>query len=195
MLDASFNNQLKKTILTGSIAWMIIQITGLSGAGKSTIANHARQRLQALDIAVEVIDGDYYRKTICEDLGFSKEDRQENIRRLGAAAADFSRKNIVVLLAAINPYIGVRNELLEKYNARIVYVKCPISTLIQRDTKGLYKRALLPDEHPEKIFSLSGINDPYEIPENAALILDTDVESIEQSVEKLYQLFINNLKS
>ena len=173
---------------------MIIQLTGLSGAGKTTIANAVKKKLEPVKISVEVIDGDLYRKTLCKDLGFSKGDRIENIRRLGAIAFEFSQKNQVVILAAINPYIQARNELKEKFKAITVYVECSLPTLIKRDTKGLYKRALLPVNHPDKIQGLSGITDPYDVPLNAELILKTDDETIDESVEKLYQYIIKHLE-
>ena len=174
---------------------MIIQFTGLSGSGKTTIADGVKRKLEAEGIPVEVIDGDRYRQTICKDLGFSKEDRHENIRRLGNVAFAFDQKNFVAILAAINPYAEIRYELREKYHSKIVYLECNLSTLVERDTKGLYKRALLPDEHPDKLFHLTGISDPYDIPSDANLVLKTDIETIEQSVEKLYHFILDNLNN
>ena len=172
---------------------MLVQLTGLSGAGKTTIADAVKHKLALRGIAVRVIDGDLYRKTICRDLGFSKEDRQENIRRLGSVAVQSLEENRVAILAAINPYQEIRTELKEKYKARTVYVECDLDTLLQRDTKGLYKRALLPEEHPEKLFSLTGINDPYEVPVDADLVLKTDIEAVNESVEKLYTFILDHI--
>ena len=168
------------------------QMTGLSGAGKSTIANMVRDRLLASGKQVEIIDGDVYRKSLCSDLGFSREDRIENIRRLGFVANLLSRNNIIVIIAAINPYEMARQENKELYDCRLIYVKCNIETLIQRDTKGLYQRAFLPDNHSDKIYNLTGVNDTFEIPQNVDLEIDTELESIEESVQKLLDFVIEN---
>ncbi|MEY4540119.1 MAG: adenylyl-sulfate kinase [Bacteroidota bacterium] len=119
----------------------LFQMTGLSGAGKSSIANLLKDRLLAMSLKVEIIDGDEFRKTLCSDLGFSKEDRIENIKRLGFVANLLSRNEIITVIAAINPYDVARNELKERYDAHLIYVKCDVETLRKRDTKGLYERA------------------------------------------------------
>lgn len=168
---------------------ILIQFTGLSGAGKTTLALHLKEKLERDNFSVEIIDGDVYRKTVCKDLGFSRNDRMENIRRLGKIAHSYTSG--IVLISAINPYQEVRKELETKYKAKTIWIKCDLELLIQRDTKGLYKKALLPDVHPGKIFNLTGVNDVYEVPENAHLIIDTSTESIQQSVQQLY-LFISN---
>lgn len=170
---------------------LVIQLTGLSGAGKTTIANHVKMLLQSSNIPVEVIDGDLYRKTVCSDLGFSKEDRCENIRRLGKIAFEFSQKNIIGILAVINPFEEVRNELKVKYFAKTVFIDCDLKTLIHRDTKGLYQRALLSDEHPRKLFNLTGINDPYEPPTDPDLIIRTYIEDQKISAKKLYNFILS----
>src|SRR5688572_21524174 len=141
---------------------LIIQFTGLSGSGKSTLSRIMHSKLSEDGLEVFVIDGDVYRKTVCNDLGYSKADRVENIRRLGEIASNYGRG--VVIIAAINPYNEARAELKEKYNAKLIWLKCDLSVLIERDTKGLYKRALLPDADPLKIGNLSGLNDEFEIP-------------------------------
>ena len=143
-----------------------------------------------LGLRTEIIDGDEYRSVICKDLGFSKADRNENIRRLGFLASRFSAHGIVTIISAINPYDDIRKELVEKYeHVSIVHIDCPVATLINRDTKGLYKRSQLPDNDPNKIKNLTGINDPFEIPTDADLILNSDSEIQEVSAEKLF-LFI-----
>lgn len=152
---------------------LLIQMTGLSGAGKSTLATAAKLQLQREAIEVKVIDGDEYRKTLCADLGFSKEDRCENIRRLGKVAAAFCRDGAVAIIAAINPYRQVRNELIKMYGAKTVFIHCPLPVLIQRDTKGLYKRALQEKNSPGSIANLTGVNDIYEVPDNPDLLLNT----------------------
>src|SRR5687767_2116817 len=128
----------------------IIQMTGLSGAGKSTLAAAGKQRLGAMGVVSEVIDGDSYRQTICKDLGFSAADRRENIRRLGRIAQDYKQKGVLAIIAAINPFEDTRAELREQYGAKTVWIKCALDLLIQRDPKGLYKKALLPDNDPGK---------------------------------------------
>jgi adenylylsulfate kinase len=125
---------------------LIIQLTGLSGSGKTTLSDHVKQKLEDRGLRVEIIDGDTYRKTLCSDLGFSKEDRSENIRRLGKAAYSFTGHRDVVIVAAINPFEQVRNELKLNYGIKTVWINCDIDVLIKRDTKGLYKRALLPEK-------------------------------------------------
>ena len=171
---------------------MIIQFCGMSGAGKTTLAEHARIKLNTLKIPIEIMDADEYRKFIIKDLGFSKEDRCENIRRLGFVANKFSAHNIVTIICAINPYQQIREELKTKYNnVKTVYVNCEIPELIKRDTKGLYKKALLPETHKDKIHNLTGINDPFEAPTNPDLTINTHLESIDVSVEKLI-LFIQD---
>lgn len=163
---------------------MILQFTGLSGAGKSSLARQLCQTISP-DLEVIVIDGDAYRQTLCRDLGFSREDRMENIRRLGAEAARLDAQKKIVIIAAINPFESIRKELEEKYKTQTVWIRCAVSTLIQRDTKGLYRRALLPEDHPDKLHNLTGINDPYEEPATAQLIIDTDIQSLEESVQVL----------
>jgi adenylylsulfate kinase len=173
---------------------ILIQLTGLSGAGKSTIADRAKTRLQSLGYAVEVIDGDEYRKSLCKDLGFSKEDRCENIRRLGFVGLKLVQFNVIVILAAINPYEEVRNELKQRSAAvKTVWVHCDVDTLRQRDTKGLYYRAFLDDGHKDKLHNLTGVNDPYEVPSDADLILHTYQETEEESTQKLLDLILTNI--
>jgi adenylylsulfate kinase len=172
---------------------MIVQFTGLSGAGKTTLAKAVQQLLQPHPIAVEIIDGDVYRNTLCKDLGFSRADRCENIRRLGKLAHEVDQPNKVVIIAAINPYQIVRQELAYQYGALTVWVRCSLPVLTQRDTKGLYKRALLPEGHPDKITNLTGVNDAYEPPPDAALVIDTETELPESSADRLYRFILEKL--
>jgi adenylyl-sulfate kinase len=169
---------------------MIIQLTGLSGAGKTTLAKGVKSLLEKHSLKIEIIDGDAYRKTLCKDLGFSKDDRMENIRRLGKVAYSFKKLADIIIIAAINPFSAIRNELKEKYGTKTVWIKCDMPVLIKRDTKHLYRRALLPGDHPDKIFNLTGVNDIYEIPAEPDLIIDTSRETTGQSVHKFYEFLL-----
>jgi len=169
---------------------MIILLTGLSGAGKTTLATGAKALLEKHALTVEIIDGDVYRKTLCKDLGFTREDRMENIRRLGKVAWSYKDRADIILIAAINPFEEIRNELKEMYDTKTVWIRCDMAVLIERDPKQLYKRALLHDDHPEKIFNLTGVNDTYELPASPELVIDTSVEAPVQSVQKLYEFLL-----
>jgi adenylylsulfate kinase len=164
---------------------LIIQFTGLSGAGKTTISTRLKQVLEQQNHTVELIDGDTYRNTLCKDLGFSKADRQENIRRLGKLAYSFGAQRSVVIIAAINPYQDIRAELNINYGVKTVWINCDMDELIKRDTKGLYKRVFLPAEHPDKLHNLTGVNDTYDVPVNYDLQINTHLETLDQSVNKL----------
>ncbi|ASU34275.1 adenylyl-sulfate kinase [Mucilaginibacter xinganensis] len=159
---------------------LIIQLTGLSGSGKTTLSQFVKQALEDRHLTVEIIDGDTYRKTLCRDLGFSVEDRCENIRRLGHAAHSFAGSRDVVIIAAINPFEHIRKELEIKYGIKTVWINCNVDVLIARDTKGLYRRALLPEDHPDKLHNLTGINDSYDTPVNYALLINTHMQSTAQ---------------
>ncbi len=172
---------------------IFVQMTGMSGAGKSTMTFLAQTRLREMGYNVEVIDGDEYREGLCKDLGFSKEDRNTNIRRLSFVGKVLSRNNVVCVMSAINPYDDIRKEIKsDNPLSKIVYVKCDIETLIKRDPKGLYKRALLPKADPEHIPNFTGISDPFQEPKNADLVIDTEKESIDQSVENLVNFILEN---
>lgn len=173
---------------------LLIQLTGLSGAGKSTIAAGVKELLDKAGYTSIIIDGDEYRKTLCKDLGFSKEDRFENIRRLGKLAFSFTGKGAIAIIAAINPFEEIRKELRDEYGAKTVWVNCDLEELIKRDTKGLYKKALLPDNNPDKIHNLTGINDTFEEPVAADLVLNTTSEMPVESAEKLYQFIFSILQ-
>lgn len=171
---------------------MIFQMTGLSGAGKTTIATHVREKLLQKGYKVEVLDGDIFRKNLGNGLGFSKEDRCENIRRMGYVAHLLAQNDVVCILAAINPYEEIRNELTIKYQARTIFVSCDLQILKQRDTKGLYKRAFLPENHPDKILNLTGVNDPFDTPDTPDLLIQTDTESIDSASQKVVDFILFN---
>ncbi len=161
----------------------IIWFTGLSGSGKSTVAHKLEEKLFERGIHTYVLDGDNIRTGLNKDLGFSAEDREENIRRIGEVAKLFVDAGIIVLSAFISPYIKdretVRN-LVEKGEFIEVYVKCPLEVCEQRDVKGLYKKA-----REGIIKNFTGIDDPYEEPVNPEIIVETDKESLEESVNKI----------
>lgn len=170
---------------------LLIQFTGLSGSGKTTLAENVRHLLIENNYKVEIIDGDVYRKTICKDLGFSKEDRCENVRRLFNVGRNFVEENTIVLMSVINPYEDIRNELRNHEFVRTVFLDCSVDNLIERDPKGLYRKALLPDGNQDKIKNFTGISDVFEIPQKADLILKTDSESVVLSTHKLYEFIVS----
>jgi adenylylsulfate kinase len=170
-----------------------IQITGLSGAGKTTLAQWASQQLTKMGYSCIVIDGDSYRQTLCKDLGFSHADRIENIRRLGKLANDYAQAGTIAIIAAINPFDAVRMELKSLYRSKTVWVDCQMNTLIARDTKGLYRKALLPEEHPDKIFNLTGVNDVYEKPIQADLYINTDLLTPDAAGELLLNFILSQI--
>ncbi len=175
---------------------MIIQFCGLSGSGKTTLASKSKAYLKNKKVEIEIIDGDEYRKELCHDLGYTKEDRNTNIRRLAFVASRLSNYGVTPIICAINPYEAVRCEVVSNYPlVKTVYIKCSLEELIRRDTKGLYARAFLPNGHPEKITNLSGINDPFEIPDNPDLVIETDILSIEESSQKLIKFIVMNRQS
>ena len=163
----------------------MIFMTGLSGAGKSTLAREVQLRLSALRIPAEVFDGDEYRQTMNNDLDFSAGGRRENILRL-ATLAHKKNSGGISIIAAINPFEDQRIELAKKFGAKIIWIYCDLKILIKRDTKGLYKKALLPDSHPDKLLNLTGVNDPYEVPGNPDLLINTSEAPVAVCAEQLF---------
>ena len=164
---------------------IIIQFCGLSGSGKTTLANAVCHQFKKDGIKVKVLDGDNYRQTLCQDLGFSKADRLENVRRIAAESEKLRSQYDVLILSVINPFEAGRNQIRLNHQAEMVWIKCDLETLIKRDTKGLYYKAMLPDKHPEKIYNLTGVNDTFEAPEKAALVIETNRLSLKMSMDKL----------
>jgi adenylyl-sulfate kinase len=157
--------------------------TGLSGSGKSTLSQLVAARLRALGAKVEVLDGDITRTLLCQGLGFSREDREENIRRIGFVCELLSRNGVIAIAAAISPYRASRDELRKRIpNFIEIHMNCPVEVLIQRDVKGLYKKAL-----SGEIKQFTGISDPYESPIAPEVTIDSSSESIESSVSKIIQ--------
>ena len=157
--------------------------TGLSGAGKSTLANLVAEELRSRGHRVEILDGDEVRTNLSKGLGFSKEDRDTNIRRIGYVCNLLARNGVIAISAAISPYRDVRDEVRSLHGKFFeVYMKCSIEKLSERDVKGLYKKALAGE-----IKNFTGVSDPYEEPLNAELVLDSGVERVEESLKKLLQ--------
>ena len=189
-----FHERMWNHVKWGKTNGLFIQMTGMSGAGKSTIAHAVAGKLRKKGVKVEVIDGDEYRTGLCNDLGFSKEDRNTNIRRLGFVSKVLARNNVVSIIAAINPYNSIREELSGFVdNVKIIYVKCDLETLKRRDTKGLYHRALLPDKDPDKVYNFTGVSDPYEEPHLPDLILETNREAQSFSIAKLENFIMSSI--
>jgi adenylylsulfate kinase len=159
-----------------------IWFTGLSGAGKSTLSRIVEQRLKARDLNVEVLDGDVVRTHLSKGLGFSREDRNTNIQRIAFVCNLLTRNGVISIAAAISPYREARAWAREQIGDFVeVYIKCPIDICRQRDVKGLYRLA---DEG--KLKGLTGIDDPYEEPEHPELVIETDKETIEESVARIF---------
>jgi adenylylsulfate kinase len=165
---------------------MIIQFCGLSGSGKTTLALKAKEYFIDHKVDMEVMDGDEYRKFLCSDLGFSKSDRNTNIRRLAFVANLLAKYRIIPIICAINPFEDIRQEVISTYpNVKTVYIKCSLAELIRRDPKGLYARSFLPEKDCKKIRNLTGVNDAFDVPLHPDLIIETDKETIAESSEKL----------
>jgi adenylylsulfate kinase len=165
---------------------MIIQFCGLSGSGKTTLARKTKEYFDTRNVDIEIIDGDEYRRFLCSDLGFTKEDRNTNIRRLAFVAGRLSQYHVIPIICAINPYDEIRREVSSTYpDVKTVYIKCSLEELIRRDTKGMYAKAMLPEGHNERINNLSGVNDPFEVPPDPDLIIETDKEPVFESTYKL----------
>jgi len=165
---------------------VLLWFTGLSGAGKSTVANALEQELVRLGVHSYLLDGDNVRHGLCADLGFSEADRNENLRRVGAVAGLMLDAGLVVLSAFISPYRAQRDKIRQSLPAGKfleIYVATSLDVCEQRDVKGLYKKA-----RAGEISSFTGISDPYEAPEHPDLTLDTAVLSLEQSVAALVSL-------
>mgnify|MGYP001567237192 CR=1 FL=1 len=158
-----------------------IWFTGLSGAGKSTIAEVLIKRLNALGRKVEILDGDIVRTNLSKGLGFSKEDRDTNIRRIGFVAHLLTRNGVMVITAAISPYRNIRDENRKLIGNFVeVFVKCPLEECIRRDVKGLYKKAIAGE-----IKEFTGVSDPYEEPLHPEVLVETDKQTPEQSADAI----------
>lgn len=158
-----------------------VWFTGLPCCGKTTIADRVAVVLKQKGYRVERLDGDIVRKNITRDLGFSKTDRDENIRRVALLAKKLTDDEAVVLATFVSPYREQRRNTRKEIGRFIeVYVRCPVEICMKRDVKGMYQKA-----REGKIKHFTGVDDPYEEPEHPELILDTDTETLDESVEKV----------
>ena len=156
--------------------------TGLSGAGKSTISHQVEAKLRAEGYKVEILDGDIVRTNLTKGLGFSKEDRDTNIRRIGFVADLLTRNGVIVIVSAISPYRAIREEVKEKIGNFVeIFVNAPLAVCEDRDVKGLYKKA-----RSGEIKMFTGISDPYEPPTNPEIECRTDLEELNESVNKVF---------
>ena len=162
----------------------ILWFTGLSGSGKSTLAEFLTPTLVERGVKIEVLDGDVVRTNLSKGLGFSKEDRDTNIRRIGFVANLLARNGCAAITAAISPYAAIRDECREMCEGRFVevYVEAPLEVVEERDTKGLYKKA-----RSGEIKNFTGVSDPYEAPENAEVTVHTGDESIEETADRIME--------
>jgi adenylyl-sulfate kinase len=160
-----------------------VWLTGLSGAGKSTLAERIVARLREQGASVELLDGDFVRTNLSQGLGFSREDRDTNIHRIGFVAELLTRHGVIVVVAAISPYRIAREQVkLKIANFIEVHVDCSIEVLTARDTKGLYKRALAGE-----LANFTGISDPYEAPLNPSVVIHSDRESVDEGLAKIWR--------
>jgi len=163
-------------------AGFTLWLTGLSGAGKTTLAAGLRDALIARGHRVEVLDGDEVRRILSAGLGFSKDDRDTNVRRIGYVARLLSRNGVVAIAAAISPYRDTRDEVRRVHEAPFVevFVDCSLDALVRRDRKGLYAKALRGE-----LQNLTGVSDPYEPPSGADVTVHTDREQVHESLAQI----------
>jgi adenylylsulfate kinase len=162
---------------TGFVLWL----TGLSGAGKSTVAAKLGPALAERGHRVELLDGDEVRTNLCQGLGFSREDRDTNIARIGYVAGKLAKHGVAVLVAAISPYREARDRVRATVDNFVeVHVAAPVAICAERDVKGLYAKALAGE-----IKNFTGVSDPYEPPLDPEIVLHTEAESVDESVEQV----------
>lgn len=175
----------------GSHQGFILWFTGLSGAGKSTLAEQLVKEFKERGYKVELLDGDEIRTHLSKGLGFSKEDRDTNIRRIGWVARVLARNGVIAITAAISPYREIRDEIRAETDKEgratfvEVFAHAPLDALVERDVKGLYKKALAGE-----IANFTGVSDPYEAPETPEVTAYTSEETIEASVERILNYLI-----
>jgi len=175
--DLIFREQHFISMSEGFTLWF----TGLSGAGKSTLAGMVAEELRRLGYRVEILDGDEVRTNLSKGLGFSKEDRDTNIRRIGYVCNLLARNGVIAIAAAISPYREVRDEVRSQHERFFeAYVECSLDKLVERDVKGLYKKALAGE-----LKGFTGVSDPYEPPLNPELTISSSSETAQESLAKL----------
>jgi adenylyl-sulfate kinase len=180
--SAKFRRAAAYTVRSAMHKGFTIWFTGLSGAGKTTISQLLEERLRTLGAKVERLDGDVVRTHLSKGLGFSKEDRDENIRRIGFVCDLLSRNGVIAIAAAISPYRATRDEVRARIpNFVEVFVSCPLEVLLQRDVKGLYRKALAGE-----IPCFTGISDPYEPPLAPEVKLDSSEETPEECLDRIW---------
>jgi adenylylsulfate kinase len=166
----------------GAVLWF----TGLSGSGKTTIAHEVEEKLLDAGVPVEILDGDVVRENLSKGLGFSEEDRNTNIRRIAFVAHLLQRNGVFVITAAISPYRAIRDEARAMIKDFIeIYADAPLEVCEERDPKGLYKKA-----RAGEIKGFTGIDDPYEAPENPEVVANTDKEDVSESAQKVIDKLI-----
>jgi adenylyl-sulfate kinase len=167
--------------VSGRAKGFTLWFTGLSGSGKSTLAKEVERILRERGMKVEVLDGDVVRTNLSKGLGFSKEDRDINIRRIGFVCHLLTRNDVVAIAAAISPYKAIRDENRKLVGRFVeVYCECPLDVLEDRDVKGLYAKA-----RSGEIKNFTGVSDPYEAPDNPEVIINSAEEGVEESVAKI----------
>jgi adenylylsulfate kinase len=170
---------------------IVLWLTGLSSAGKSTISERLVRELRAMGYRAEPMDGDVVRQELCKDLGFSREDRDENVRRIGFVAKLLAKNDIIVVVSVVSPYRETREEVRSRIPGFVeVYVNAPIEICERRDVKGLYRRA-----RAGELQGFTGINDPYEPPLNPEIECRTALETPEQSVRRILDFITLRLPS
>ncbi len=162
----------------------VIWLTGLPGSGKTTLAQRVKEALEARGYRVELLDGDWVRKTINVGAGFTREERERHLLRVAWIARLLARNGVLTLCSFVSPYRSTRARVREIVEEEVpfheVYVKASLETVIKRDPKGLYKKALAGE-----ISNFTGISDPYEEPQSPELVIDTERETVEESTQKL----------
>lgn len=160
-----------------------VWFTGLPCSGKTAVADRVAEMLREMGLKVERLDGDIVRQSLTRDLGYSREDRNENIRRVTFVAKLLTRNGVAVLTSFISPYRKIRAYARKEIGNFVeAYVKCPVEVCMQRDVKGMYKKAI-----SGEIKEFTGISDPYEEPLHPEILLETDKETLEESAEKVIQ--------
>lgn len=172
----------------------VFWLTGLPGSGKTTLAKRVSEELKKMGYKVEVLDGDWVRKTINPEAGFTKEERSRHLRRVAWIARLLARNGIITFCSFVSPYRDVREEIRKIVSEEVpfyeIYVRASLEEVIKRDPKGLYKKAL-----KGEIKNFTGISDPYEEPTNPDLVIDTEKESVEESVKRLLDFVLEKIRT